>query len=391
MSLSVILLVFQGRDSTLKSTLRYATDSRDDYLPEIRQVIFAKVHKTGSGTIQNILLRFALSRNLSVLLPIKGNNIGQHSEGIPDHQMLPHPEGKAKFDILCSHVVYNATEIARYFPPNAIRVAILRNPMKQALSALVYFATKYPTSQLQVGQRKHPNDSINGFLRHPEDFYRPSKSSGALMSFTNNRMSLDLGFDSTNLSSSKKNITKIDAFIQNVHREFDFVLISEYFDESMVLLRRHLRWSMKDIIYLRRNTAKQLPVKRPFRPKPNITADVTESFRRWALIDYKLYEYFLPIFLDTIKSEVNFADEVKAFKEIQAVVVEFCSKANARQSIQFEKSVYSEGFTLTKSECDVMSSQEYLKEHVKQKQIGRYKEYKKRLDLEQKVMESIFQ
>ena len=35
-----------------------------------------------------------------------------------------------------------------------------------------------------------------------------------------------------------------------VKREMDFVLITEYMDESLVLLKRKWCWDVKDILYL---------------------------------------------------------------------------------------------------------------------------------------------
>ena len=326
--------------------------------PEIRQVVFVKIHKAASSTMQNILLRFAMARNLKVLLPKKGHIIGQTRSAILRKKMMPLPEGSEKFDILCNHVVYNATVIARYFPDSAIRVAIIREPMKQVLSALTYYGVNYPTYQLKNGIRRHPHDAINGFLRHPEDFYQPHKLWGALLSYINNRMSLDLGFDSWKLQASKLNDTKIDAFIKQTDDEFDFVLLSDYFDESLVLLRRHLHWSIKDIIYIKRNEMKQLPKSSPFSREPNLTAEVINTFRKWDRVDYKLYEHFLKVFLEKINSEPKFVEEVQAFKRIQIDVEEFCLRNDTGRVLLVEKNAWTHSFAVTRDTCILMLAPE---------------------------------
>ncbi|KAK3793775.1 hypothetical protein RRG08_005367 [Elysia crispata] len=44
---------------------------------KIRQVVFAKVHKAASSTLQNILLRFAMTRDLDVLLSKAGVHLNE--------------------------------------------------------------------------------------------------------------------------------------------------------------------------------------------------------------------------------------------------------------------------------------------------------------------------
>ena len=339
-----------------------------------------KVHKAASSTVQNIMLRFAMARNLSVLLPIKGVILNQETKEIDRRDIAPHPEGKDKFDILCNHVVYDWNEIARFIPESALRITILREPMDQAISALVYYSTVFKTNQLKSAIKKYPRDPINGFLRHPKDFYEPDKKWGPMKSFVNNRMSLDLGFDRYNLEFSKSNKAKIESFLRRIEREFDFVLFTEYFDESMILLRRHLRWSMKDIIYIRVNAAIQKPAWSPFSHKPNITPEVTKIFRQWNRIDYELYEHFLPKFQEKLKTEINFESEVKAFKKLQKAVVNFCSNDISLTYLHIEQSTWTKSFTVTKSECALMSSEETsLVRLARERQLIRFEEYVEKL------------
>ncbi|GFS03392.1 galactose-3-O-sulfotransferase 3 [Elysia marginata] len=392
--LCIILLLYLGRNETLSRPVLLLPAPRipqEDSLPEITQVVFAKVHKAASSTVQNILLRFAMRRNLSVLLPSKGAIISQSSFEIDPRKMSPHPEGKDKFDILCSHVVYDAKEIAKYFPDNAIRVAILREPMQQALSALVYYATQSWDNKLQKVIKKYPKDPINGFLRNPKEFYKQSRKYGPMTSYINNRMSLDLGFDWHHLESSKDNMTEINLFLKQVEDEFDLILISDYFDESMVLLRRYLHWQMKDIIYLKSNTAKPRPDTSPYMQQPIITADVAKSFRRWDRIDYELYDYFLPKFLQAIESELNFKEEVDAFKKIQASVLDFCFKKDdeRNESLNIEKSEWTDRFTVSRTDCDLMKTKEIpLVKIARRKQLTRYKKYIRKIGIKEKPFDN---
>ncbi|PVD30412.1 hypothetical protein C0Q70_09678 [Pomacea canaliculata] len=47
---------------------------------EVTHVFFLKVHKAASTTVMNIIYRFALSRNLTVMLPRRSNSFSQVSK-----------------------------------------------------------------------------------------------------------------------------------------------------------------------------------------------------------------------------------------------------------------------------------------------------------------------
>ena len=373
MSTSLILFLNLGKEAIFSRSVMFEA-RREDFLPEIQQVVFLKVHKAASSTVQNILLRFAMTRKLSVLLPYTGTIINEEGFSISPSTVLPHPEGKRKFDILCNHVVYNEQELSKYFPDDAIRVAILREPMAQALSSLIYYSTTYCKDGNRKGLRKYPADPVNGFLRHPEDFQ--VKFANPSTSYINNRMSLDLGFDSHDLDNSKNNKTKIDLFIKTIEKQLDFVLIFEYFDESVVLLRRYFRWSMKDILYIKLNERKP-NTSSPFERKPNIIPAVMDTFRQFNRVDYELYEYFLPKFLRKIKSEPHFSEEVAAFKLIESKVARFClSNDTNNVTIDIPANMWTNNFTVSKEECVVMMTPELpLVDFVRQEQLNRRRIY----------------
>ena len=350
-------------------------------LPEIRQVVFAKVHKAASSTVQNVLLRFAMARNLSVLLPSRMSVISQKSAVIHREKVIPHPEGHAMFDILCSHVLYDRQELAKYFPDSATRVAMIREPTSQALSALTYYTTKFPSSYLRGGFEKYPQDPINGYLLHPEDFSPPNSPPGratsAVQSYIDNRMSIDLGIDLYDFQESKKNKSKTQAFLKALEKEFDLVLISDYFEESMILLRRYLRWPMKDVVFLKVNTKQQNHADPVWNRKPNLNATAYSNFRRWNAYDYELYDHFLPIFLEKIHAESLFQEEVKTFKKIVKDVTAFCTHVNATtQPLQVPAGNWNDAFTVSEVECQLMAMPERAITRIARKrQLRRREEF----------------
>ena len=60
-------------------------------------------------------------------------------------------------------------------------------------------------------------------------------------------MAFDLGLEHQSFSDE----SQINEFIQKLQDKLDFVLIAEYFDESLILMRRMLCWDTEDIIYVK--------------------------------------------------------------------------------------------------------------------------------------------
>lgn len=318
--------------------------------PEIHHLIFAKVHKAASSTLQNILLRFAMVRNLSILLPVEGNLISESDSKIPRSAILPHPEGERKFyDIFASHVIYDEKEISQYCYTSSVRFTIVREPLNQAVSAVHYYITKMPKVDLTWAAKKYKKDYVNHFIRHPKDFYNAVR--GPANSYINNRMSVDLGFDLKDFEASKRNIFKVHAFIRKIERQFDFVLISDYFDESVVLMRRLLRWKMKDIVYIKVNTAVG-------KKDPILNSNIIQNFMEWSAIDSVLYSHFLDIFLNTIRNEQLFAEELRVFRTIQQEVNHFCLYDKVAKVLKIPKGVWNDAFSVDRSDCTLMTVDE---------------------------------
>ncbi|GFR82910.1 galactose-3-O-sulfotransferase 3 [Elysia marginata] len=345
----VAVLSAHGSTSSQTSVPRIWRFSKAD--SEVRQVVFAKVHKAASSTVQNILLRFAIFRDLKVLMGNQRVHLSDRVSKISN--IIPHPGGQDKtFDILCSHVIYDAREIAKYFKESAVRVAILREPLHQAVSALAYYSTKWPSKALKAGQQKHPTDPINGFLQHPEDFY--NLFTGPTQSYINNRMSVDLGFGLETFEQSKRSMPKIKAFLKQVEEQFDLVLISDYFHESMILMKRYLKWSMKDIVFRKNNEAK-FKNDSIWRKEIKMTPAISQNFRKWNLVDYELYEHFKPIFLRKIQQEPMFEEEVTAYKNVLTEVEKYCStNAKTQKFYYVPKNEWTEGFVVTSFDCELM-------------------------------------
>jgi hypothetical protein len=72
---------------------------------------------------------------------------------------------------------------------------------------------------------------------------------------------------------------------QELSRDFQLVMLTEYFDESLVLLRRLLCWGVKDVLYIPKN-------QNSLKPSFTFTANDYALHRHLAEADYELYEFF---------------------------------------------------------------------------------------------------
>lgn len=99
--------------------------------------------------------------------------------------------------------------------------------------------------------------------------------------FGKNSMFFDLGYDNLSEEESyiNKAITEMDAI-------FDLVLITEYFDESLILMKELLSWSWDDILYVKVNSRKQNE------EQGEENSHLEALTRRWTKADAALYDYF---------------------------------------------------------------------------------------------------
>ncbi|XP_065216179.1 galactose-3-O-sulfotransferase 3-like [Planococcus citri] len=233
-----------------------------------KNIYFLKTHKTGSSTIQSIILRFALRHSLNVMNPILylynypiSKDTIDASSSTPDN----------KYNILAHHVRYSSN-LASFQYPNTVTVTVLRNPVTLFPSLYNYF------NMAQINGM-----TLQQFLRSPA---KPSTLWGIGSPWIYrgyNQMSYDLGFD---LQKDADNQTAVDEFVAKIDREFDFVMIMEYMEESLVLLARLMGWPLQSMMHLKLNA-------RPADPNAHVlTADEKITILKLNHVDAALYYHF---------------------------------------------------------------------------------------------------
>ena len=237
---------------------------------EKQNVFFLKIQKTGSTTVQQLLLRFGLVRDLSFMLFV---NKWSYPSPIFTHLLLPEPSRSTGFDgrynILCEHTVYSEPELKKLMPNDTFYLANLRHPFTHIKSYINYYTM---FTELNISSTKH---FLSELLRDP---VRHDKANS-----TRNVMATFFG-----LPRAVSDPAAGDALIRLVDEKFDLVLIMEHIDESLVLMKRRLCWTLKDILYLPLRVEK-------YEGKANGKEDQEQLIARhrdWSPIDYAIYDHF---------------------------------------------------------------------------------------------------
>lgn len=288
----------------------------------IRKVLFLKTHKTGSSTVANIFFRYGDTNDLSFVL---GDD---PMVGWPHRFRLTYTLPRNGFppNFLCSHTRYNEKTMHHLFPKDtSIYITILRDPVDQFESVFNYvgFGEVY-------GLGKDPTESIKSFLREGIKFKNITRSRSSVLA--RNPMMFDFGLD----YQFYQNLTAVKKYISLLEREFNLVMIMEYFDESMVLMKRLLCWEFEDFFHIKSNA-------RVDKERAEMSDNLKENIRRWNKADMLLYEHFNRTFWHQINVEgEGFYDDLRTFQRLNDEMNQRCFTGTfTRQLVYDDKYVLS--------------------------------------------------
>ncbi|XP_072051968.1 galactosylceramide sulfotransferase-like [Amphiura filiformis] len=133
--------------------------------------------------------------------------------------------------------------------------------------------------------------------------------------FLDNNQMLDLGLRTTKF----RNSSAVAKHIKKLSREFDLMLITEYFDESLLLLRKLMCWSFDDILYLKQN------VRADESRSQSLSEPLKDRIRKWNVADTRLYEYFNQTLWKKIAAYgPSFRRDLQYFKDKETYLHNLC-------------------------------------------------------------------
>ena len=307
-------------------------------------VAFLKVHKAGSTTVMNIFIRFAMKHNLNLVLPRRtfghGFNYLGYGKPLNKSDIIPLPSNES-YNILCNHVVYSKESFDSVMPVGSEYIAVVREPLSQFVSASSYYGfTTYLRNQYMM-KNSSESEILSRYLI--EDYQKADLRPV----YVYNRQSFDFGLPAHYFHNTKA----INSYLKKLYSEFKFVMLMEYFDESLVLLKRILCWDMRDILYVPINVRKR-------KEKVNLSRTAQKNFIKFNYADFQLYEFFKQKFLQIVKEQPSgLREEVSLYRKIRSRTARFCY---SRQSgnLSFGPTTWNKPFNITRNHCFNMTMNE---------------------------------
>lgn len=254
-------------------------------------------------------------------------------------------------NMLCSHARYNRAVLDRVMPNDTIYVTILRDPVTQFESTFSYMTFG------EILGISNETDPLEAFFENPKDVLvnylltQDLRINSDRLKLIRNGMFFDLGLESKEFDDTeeiKRNIKKLD-------REFHFVMIMEYFDESLIMLKNLLCWDIDDVVYFHHNQRRKTQ-------KRNITSELVTQIQQWSSADKALYDYFKNAFLQKLREQNgSFFRDITDLRTRNGVLQDICLDSTLENDEGYQD-VDIKGFKLRtnlteplKSMCDKMT------------------------------------
>lgn len=199
-------------------------------------------------------------------------------------------------------------------PNDTVYVTILRDPVQHFESTFSYMAFG---DMLGISNETDP---LEAFFENPKDVLvnylltKDLRINSDRLKLIRNGMFYDLGLESRDFNEMEK----IHQTINKLDQEFDLVLLTEYFEESMVMLKNLLCWNTEDIAHFHLNERHQSE-------KRNISSELIRKIKQWNSADVALYEYFKRVFFQKLSEQTDdFFHDMNDLKANNAVLREMC-------------------------------------------------------------------
>ncbi|XP_068089386.1 galactose-3-O-sulfotransferase 2-like [Hyperolius riggenbachi] len=217
----------------------------------------------------NILFRYGEFHNQTVAFPARSTSFmypNLFSASLVDG----FSEGLNKtFNIMCHHMRFRFTEVETVMPDDTFYFTILRNPTSHMESTFSYYKGATPFRQFKT---------LEQFLSNASAYYDRNMRSGF---YAKNFMTFDLGFENNGRDTTKN----LQIRLRVIEEIFDLVLITEYFDESLILLKEALCWSFDDVLSIPLNS-------RSNSTKKDLSLEIQKKIQTWNNLDWPIYSYF---------------------------------------------------------------------------------------------------
>ncbi|XP_033104550.1 galactosylceramide sulfotransferase-like [Anneissia japonica] len=323
-------VVFRGSNSQNRKI-----NSKNIDCAEKKNIVFLKTHKTGGTTLARIIEQYAYDNKLNVVRKIgEGGSIhfGNRNFNFDSKRLFLPPMGvesgnyeEYRYNVFTLHSRYNRPVYDAFMELNSMYITIIRDPVAQFESAFDFFHVGSILNRNTTEKPLNKTQKLELFFEDVSANWR--NLSLTKKKFSYNNQIWDLGVDPALCT----NDFLIDYNIQRLDDEIDFVLINEFYDESLIIMKKMLCWQFSDILYLPRNQRGERAV---------IDAGLSRKIAQWNAIDTKMYHYFVKRLQDHIKNYgPAFQADLTAFKSMTSFLYKTCVSGEEfkRKRINYEK------------------------------------------------------
>ena len=267
-----------------------------------KTVYMLRVPKTGSTTLLNIMYRYVKRYELKMphlyLELIASRNYIIREDLMYPTEAPPPPFGSYNF--YGEHIAFNQSDVDHVLGPGSFKLAAVRYPLTQ-------FRSIFKEWHLGRKMKLSSTDPVREYLTSrlkSQDLVNASPF------YTHSLTARHFGLTEENYL----NHTAIKHVIEIADKAFDLVMVNEFYDESLILLKRRLCWEPRDILYIpnRISRYRNIPTLMPW--------EVEHSLQTLNPADFALFRHFARKLFDEIGKENYFWQELWRFRTMNRQV-----------------------------------------------------------------------
>ncbi|KAM3615716.1 uncharacterized protein V6R79_006605 [Siganus canaliculatus] len=297
--------------STPSNSIKAGTVNIETACHPKSHIVFLKTHKTASSTILNILYRYGEKRNLTFALPSNHNSQLYYPSFFASHFVEGvSSKSVTEFHIMCNHMRFRKSEVAKVMPEDTFYFSVLRHPVELLESAFIYYKS------LKVFAN---SNDLENFLDNVQRDYNSSVQNSH---YAHNILAFDFGLNNDVAVDAPDFEDTVKRTIASIESDFHLILITEYFEESMILLKHSLCWSLEDVLSFKLNS-------RSNKTRHTVSQSTADKIKRWNALDWRIYLHFNTTFwhkVDSLVGQEQMKREISELRALEAELVNTCLK-----------------------------------------------------------------
>ena len=320
----------------------------------VSNIYLLKMHKTGSTTLYGIISRMALRKSLRFAVYEKRPYDSNKRDSLVRNIIPPFTKQSQKYNVVADHSRYDILPLQKILTQPAAHIAFIRNPVSLTRSWVHYYSV---AKALNITE----SDPIVTLLAKKDTY---SVKGRRIIENARDTVADTFRIPKSVLPTSEM----FKSHVYHIRNKF-VVGITEYFSESLVLIRRRMCWSLKELLFV------PLRISRYMKPGGQEDEKIYKSLCDWARLDCALYEYFNKSLWKTIKEQgEGFTNEVLYFDLVQKRVEGYCTPVYREMQrnlskifilnketppVGFPKTEWGDSFTIGVIDCALMRIDEF--------------------------------